>query len=1211
MKKPNQAANFSRLLSFLLCTLQILPGSRIAHADTLLNPLYQQTPQVSPSQTESSSGAQVQTTQPNEDFLSGSPLQNPTPEKTELPEPRRLFALDNGTVTEGLKKTHTGYGFIFDTKVNRGWSAGVLVYDDWGTPAKESISLSGYSNLTFGLKGDASRIKLELTDVQGKRAAAYIDGIQAAAEKVFSVSTTVFTGIDMSRITEVGFVVEADFRSGVLEISMRDKVYSPASAPASAGRGLATVLNQDSLTVDLLSFPAQLYSEKTTSGFKIAYPAPYEGWAGGGYSFRTPGSKDLISGDELILGLKASAERIKLELKTDTGETYVHYLTGVRENSENFYRIPLTAIPASVRDRIKSIFFIAENVFRPGLIEVWLPTKVNLAEVGKAALTDANKGLVNLPVPNGLSIKTSPNDNAGEITKNGDVVKIGLATKQFGYSGDGILSYSAPVDLSAMSHLVFGISGQVNAFEGGVKQPLVMTVTDALGKKAYAALPEVSNAEQLISFPVKNLTYSIDVTKVVSIAFGASGYNISGSEVNVRIKSSASQTPVVNPQPPVVTAAAISVPNGYRVAPSNPNYAIGTELNGPSMRAFAVNLTTGVKTELGSVTTNRAAVSVIDVSPNGTAAVLTYSGFGGASSSVTIREIGGIREYSIDGAYESVSFREGNAAVRTNLTTETVDLSTFQRAKTPIPVGYRVAPSNPNYAIGTESNGASRVVNVINLTTGVKTQLGSVSTDSPAATVQVDLVDVSPDGSVAFLPYLGADAASSGVIVRPINGNLEYRVPGAYQVVLFMEGKAIVLTDRTSETVNLSPFWIADMELPQFLKTLDRNSDAQLDAGEVFEMLGVIKSRIDQKLPSGDLNRDGSTNADDSAALGALYTRLAENTPYSANSVLRREAFISLRLFVRLDMNKDYALTASEVIGLKSLEEEIRSALTPGTLYRNELDLNGDGALTGADLQIISDLRRAAPASYAAFPLSSEVRQQLRVFSLVDTNGDMNLTAEEVSPGLSRAAERIITALNGGTANLNMDLNGDGTVAPADALLLINMKNSLISSGQMALPMSRDELMRLKMRVLLDSNQDGALTAQEIIFELRSSMTLIREAVRDSKYVPKLDFNGDGRVDSADLAVLTGTHTGLRSNVDMWKFNLSPMEWANLRAYFLADINNDLLLTRDEITAARNRLSTLVMRRMYDARCDFDGNRTVSTGDQAILNAVTAYRQGR
>ena len=118
--------------------------------------------------------------------------------------------------TSTVTRSARGVLFDYNTSVG-GWAGGGFTFDDLGTSSIETQNLSQFSLLTFGLKGNTSRVKLEVIDAQGQKASVYLVGIQSDKEQIWVISTSALQGIDLTKVRLAYFVVEGSNLTGTLE----------------------------------------------------------------------------------------------------------------------------------------------------------------------------------------------------------------------------------------------------------------------------------------------------------------------------------------------------------------------------------------------------------------------------------------------------------------------------------------------------------------------------------------------------------------------------------------------------------------------------------------------------------------------------------------------------------------------------------------------------------------------------------------------------------------------------------------------------------------------------------------------------------------------------------------------------------------------------------------------------------------------------------
>lgn len=113
-----------------------------------------------------------------------------------------------------------------------GWAGGGFAFDDFGTPAVETVDLSATDALRFGLSGGVTRVKLELVDDQNRK---YVTSLQDIApdEKVWVVPLSrIGAYLDARRVRLIYFIVEGAGLSGNLWVNVTAPGTSASSAAA-------------------------------------------------------------------------------------------------------------------------------------------------------------------------------------------------------------------------------------------------------------------------------------------------------------------------------------------------------------------------------------------------------------------------------------------------------------------------------------------------------------------------------------------------------------------------------------------------------------------------------------------------------------------------------------------------------------------------------------------------------------------------------------------------------------------------------------------------------------------------------------------------------------------------------------------------------------------------------------------------------------------
>ncbi len=138
---------------------------------------------------------------------------------TPLPATPRVVRIAPTGVTANVSTISRGARLDYNT-LTPGWAGVGFGFNDPATPATESVNLSSFSNLTFGLKGNPTQVKFELVDASGRKASLVLTGISSTSEQRWSIPTSMFfgNGIDLTHITNINFIVEGQNQSGALEV---------------------------------------------------------------------------------------------------------------------------------------------------------------------------------------------------------------------------------------------------------------------------------------------------------------------------------------------------------------------------------------------------------------------------------------------------------------------------------------------------------------------------------------------------------------------------------------------------------------------------------------------------------------------------------------------------------------------------------------------------------------------------------------------------------------------------------------------------------------------------------------------------------------------------------------------------------------------------------------------------------------------------------
>lgn len=436
----------------------------------------------------------------------------------------------------------TAKGIRIDYKTVAAWAGGGFTWDDYSTPSTiETVNLSQMSQLTFGIRGIADRIKLEVIDVNNKRGILYLTGFRSDKEQYWRVTLSNLAkdaGFDISRVAHIFFVAEGINEIGFLDINVKGPSAANEIYPDSAltNRNISGLPPRHQIRVAPSGNTSSIGS--IARGLRINYNTTVGGWAGGGYDFDnlntvTRESADLSGLSDLKIGLKGDASRVKVELIDRAGNRSVVYLASLSRTQELVWKIPMSRFQGIDLRTVQNIFFIVESPDVTGAVDIFVEPTV--PPVPTNIQPDPNMTSVNLQAlptgsVNGLSMPTiahiGPPDSQTSVGLSNRGIQVNYKNGASGWSGGGF-SYdhfgTAPFeskDLSGLAELRFGITGTTSR--------LKFEIIDADNRKQVFYLEQIeAGREKIWRIPTAYLT-GVDLKKIRLMYFIAEGANQTG-----------------------------------------------------------------------------------------------------------------------------------------------------------------------------------------------------------------------------------------------------------------------------------------------------------------------------------------------------------------------------------------------------------------------------------------------------------------------------------------------------------------------------------------------------------------------------------------------------------------------------------------------------------------------------------------------------------
>jgi ribosomal protein S28E/S33 len=273
----------------------------------------------------------------------------------------------------------------YDTNVG-GWAGGGFVFDDYLTVPVETQDLSEFSELVFGLKGDANAVKFEIVDDQNRKASVQLVDLSPTQEQVWAIPVSLLQGVDLTRVAYLYFIVEGGGQVGNLE------VYRIPSLNGNPVIGPSPVLTVTDITplpesqIAGTSFPEITLVQPqgaggstiadTARGFQFNYDTTTGPWVGGGLTFDHFGTVPIESANfmdysHLVFGIRGDVPQVKLEIIDSWGQKRAIFLTGIRPDVEQLYSIPGSVFKQGANAfEVRIIYFIAEEAGKTGTLYV-------------------------------------------------------------------------------------------------------------------------------------------------------------------------------------------------------------------------------------------------------------------------------------------------------------------------------------------------------------------------------------------------------------------------------------------------------------------------------------------------------------------------------------------------------------------------------------------------------------------------------------------------------------------------------------------------------------------------------------------------------------------------------------------------------------------------------------------------------------------------
>jgi len=265
-----------------------------------------------------------------------------------------------------VENTDRGLKLTYNTQEG-GYVGAGFAYNVQGS---DSVDLSGYNSLIFGIKGDERYIKFEVKDIDGKSASVHLSSIDPANEKVWVIPTSGLHEIDLTKVQYMYFIIEGNNKSGTLYVNrVKSSQWIPPTPvvppptpnlpPADDTGGIATPPATAEAT--------PIMKNNVPVGFSLNYNTGSIGWAGASFSYDQ--AKNFSAFDKLAFRMSGSYSKVKFEIMDKFNRKFSLYLTGINSDEQTWI-IETSLIQGIDMSYVKSFNFIVEGSNQSGTLQV-------------------------------------------------------------------------------------------------------------------------------------------------------------------------------------------------------------------------------------------------------------------------------------------------------------------------------------------------------------------------------------------------------------------------------------------------------------------------------------------------------------------------------------------------------------------------------------------------------------------------------------------------------------------------------------------------------------------------------------------------------------------------------------------------------------------------------------------------------------------------
>ncbi len=504
------------------------------------------------------------------------------------PQPGLIGGAGAGSSVSQLNQSVT---LNYNLSAANSFSGIAVNYDDFGTSAIETQSLTGLSSLVFGIQSDTFQVKVEFIDINNVRDVFILNGVTSSQQFYELKLNQVAPNFDLTQVRAINFVVDrnnalpANYVGAlVLQSNQLDLTGVQLSDPNLSSSNVGSLPNfPDPVLIGSNHLPGSSLNQQSSSQVTMNYDISSNNNAFAALlinydDFGTPGieTQNLSALAPIVLGLTGPQGAIIKIVVEDQNGNKDSIPLGPLSSTEQFFRIDLSTLMGLDLSQIQNLSFVIDRFgAEPGVSN---PTANRIGSIGlrlgglsftssvqpDPLLTEND--LTSFPnSPEAFLVGGSSVDSSFALVSNTRVDLQYDVTSPNSYSGAGFTfddfttddndpNTTTDIETQAiMSDLVFGLRGQAG-------DEVIIEVQDIQGNVGRVVLSGITTAEQFYRIPLSVFSGSnaIDLTQVRFINFIVNSSVVTSPTGVLRVRATGFQQPTLSAQNQAIRQEIIS-----------------------------------------------------------------------------------------------------------------------------------------------------------------------------------------------------------------------------------------------------------------------------------------------------------------------------------------------------------------------------------------------------------------------------------------------------------------------------------------------------------------------------------------------------------------------------------------------------------------------------------------------------------------------------